>query len=100
DPPSVPQASDQGRAHAAVGVEDPLAFVGQGEDTALDQLDGELAGVDGLLGVVGLHVGDVPDLTLPIPGDHLPEVARVLAEGVARGLAPVRALEGPLARVL
>jgi hypothetical protein len=76
------------RAGTHVRIEDQVARIGEGQHEALDQLDGELAGVGGLLDVVVLDVGDRP------------HVARVLAERVARRVAGVGTLEVALARVL
>src|SRR5579883_3176612 len=58
--PAVRQGGDQRRADAGERVENPVTHVREREHAALDELDRELTGMDGLLGVVGLHVRNVP----------------------------------------
>src|SRR5579885_979478 len=98
--PAVSQGRDQRRADPGERVENPVAYVREREHTALDELDRELTGMDGLLGVVGLHVRNVPQRALPVARHDLPHVRRVLAERVPGGLPMLLALEVGLPGVL
>src|SRR5262245_26446411 len=61
------QGRHHGGPHAHVGIEDPIAGASHGEHEALDQLHRKLAGMNGLLDVIVLHVGDDPDIAGVLP---------------------------------
>src|SRR5262249_24796649 len=86
--PAVQHRGARRRADAEVRIEDQVVRARGREHEALDQLDRELAGVDRLLDVVRLDVGEDP------------HVARVLTGGMAAVLAGARSLEGALAGIL
>lgn len=83
----VHERGDDGGADAHVGVEHRVARIRHGENEALYEFDGELAGMNRFFRVIALHVRESP------------HVARVLALGVPRELADVRSLEVFLARI-
>src|SRR3972149_8684227 len=84
----VHQSSYSGTAYPHERVQHPVVFVSHGEDQTLDQLDGELAGVDRLLDVVGLHIRNMPNIT------------GILAQWVAGELANLLPFEVFLAGIL
>src|SRR5207248_5711452 len=90
--PGGPPAVFDGRARGApdpqIRIDDEIPGGRERDDEPFDQLDRELAWVDRLLHVVGLHVGEDP------------HVARVLSQRVAAVLADVLPLPGSLAGVL
>jgi hypothetical protein len=96
----VPQGGQQSGADAGERVEDPVSCIGQREHAAFHEFNGELAGVDRLLGMIGFDIGNVPKPFFPFLSDQLPDVGRILAEWVARRLAILLALEMRLAGIL
>src|SRR5215216_3782069 len=91
--PLVLQCREQRRAYSRERIENPVAIVRQGQHTTIDQLYGELAGVDRLLRVIGFNVRDVPKQSLPVFDDYLPLIGGVLTERITGRLAALLTFE-------
>src|SRR5438552_2499767 len=86
--PAVLDGCARGAPDAHVWIHDEVPGGGERQDEPFDELDRELTWMDRFLHVVGLHVGEDP------------QVAGVLSQGVSGVLAGVLPLPGSLARVL
>ena len=75
---------EQCGAGSREGVQHQVIFVCQCEHAPFDELDRELARVECFLGVVGLHVGNVPQPRFPLCLYELPDVGRVFTKGISR----------------
>jgi len=60
------QGSDEGRTDSTIGVKHQIVCFSKCEDTTLNQFNGKLTGVDSLLNVVGLHIGNLPKSRVPL----------------------------------
>lgn len=82
------EGSDSGGSYTKIRIQNSVTRFRQSEHKALHKSDGKLAWMFRFLNVVELDVGDVPD------------VGRILSEGVAGDFSFVRPFEVLLERVL
>lgn len=80
--PVMHQGGDEARTDATIGVKHQIMLFSKCEDTTFNQLNGELTGVDGLLNVVSLHIGNLPKSRVPLLLQKFPYVRGILAEWI------------------
>jgi hypothetical protein len=81
------------RTDPHVRIEYPVSFIGKRKNATFNEFNRKLAGMDGLLGMVGLYIWNVPYGFFPILCHNFPYIGWILAKRISRGFTLIGTFE-------